>query len=82
MVEEYQKALEHIFAYSYKCCAFKHGIRGDRPRISDGMPDFADPLPPQFFMNLGAPRPQQLLKLYLAETAKDPVEGVVVEEYG
>ena len=29
MVEDYQKALKLIFAYSYGCCTFKHGIRGD-----------------------------------------------------
>ena len=26
MVEDYHKALEHIFAYIYECCAFKHNI--------------------------------------------------------
>ena len=29
MEEDYQKALEHIFAYGYGCCAFKHSICGD-----------------------------------------------------
>ena len=33
MVEDYQKALEQIFAYGYGCCAFKHNICGDLPRI-------------------------------------------------
>ena len=35
--EDYQKALEHIFGYGYGCCAFKHNIYGDQPRIPDGM---------------------------------------------
>ena len=30
MEEDYHKALEQIFAYGYKCCAFKHSIHGDR----------------------------------------------------
>ena len=55
MMEDYQKALEYIFAYDYGCCAFKHGIRSDRPRISDDMPDLAYPLPPEFFENMGCP---------------------------
>ena len=55
MVEDYQKALEQIFAYGYGCYVFKHGIRGDQPRIPDGMPDSVDPLPPEFFANLGCP---------------------------
>ena len=42
--EDYQKALKPIFAYGYGCCAFKHNIYGDHPRILDGMPDSADPL--------------------------------------
>ena len=29
MEEDYQKALELIFAYAYRCCAFKHNICGD-----------------------------------------------------
>ena len=55
MVEDYQRALEQIFVYGYGCCAFKHGIRGDWPRIPDGMPDSTDPLPLEFFANLGCP---------------------------
>ena len=27
--EDYQKALEQIFSYGYKCCTFKHSICGD-----------------------------------------------------
>ena len=33
MKEEYQKALEVIFAYGYSCCVFKHNIYGDRPEV-------------------------------------------------
>ena len=55
MVEDYQKALEQIFPYDYKYCVFKHGICGDRPRIPDDMPDSANPLPLEFFANLGCP---------------------------
>ena len=29
MEEDYQKALEVIFAYGYECCAFKHNICRD-----------------------------------------------------
>ena len=87
MVKDYQKALEQIFAYGYGCYAFKHGICGDRPRISDGMPYFTDPLPPEFFANLGCPPAPIVVKakaseVYLVETMKDSVEGVVVEKQG
>ena len=30
---------------------FKNNICGDRPEIPDGMPDFANPLPLEFFIN-------------------------------
>ena len=30
MEEDYEKALELIFAYVYGCCAFKHNICGDQ----------------------------------------------------
>ena len=45
MEEDYQKALDLIFAYGYGCYAFKHNIRGDRLEILDGMPDSANALP-------------------------------------
>ena len=51
MEEDYQKALEVIFAYGYGCCAFKHNICGDHPKVPDGMPDSSIPLPPKFFAN-------------------------------
>ena len=55
MDEDYQKALELIFAYDYGCCAFKHSIYGDQPEISDSMPDFADPLNQEFFCECKVP---------------------------
>ena len=64
MEEDYQKALELIFAYDYECCMFKHNICGDQSEVPGGMPDSSDPLPPEFFMNLSAPRPQQPLRPY------------------
>ena len=39
MEEEYQKALEVIFAYGYRCCVFKHNICGDYPEVPNGIPD-------------------------------------------
>ena len=42
--EDYQKALEVISTYGHGCCAFKHNICGDQPKVPDGMPDSADPL--------------------------------------
>ena len=55
MEENYHKALEQIFAYGYECCVFKHNICGDQPGIPHGMSDSTDPLPPDFFVNLGCP---------------------------
>ena len=55
MEEDYEKDLEQIFAFGYGCCTFKHNIRGDRLGISNGMLDFVDPLPLEFFVNLGCP---------------------------
>ena len=85
MVEDYQKALKQIFSYGYGCYVFKHGIRGDRLRISDGMPDFIDPLPPEYFENLGCPLAPttdetKVVEVHSVEMAKDPVEGIITEE--
>ena len=55
MEEDYQKALEVIFAYAYGCCVFKHNICGYQPEVPDGMPYSSYPLPPKFFMDPGAP---------------------------
>ena len=87
MEEDYKKALEQIFSYCYGCCAFKHNICGDLPRILDGMPNSTDPLPPEFFVNPGCPPTLTAIKakaaeVHLGEVAKDPVEDVVIEEHG
>ena len=84
---DYQKALEHIFAYSYGCCALKHGICGDLPGIPNGMPDSIDPLSPKFFVNPGCPSALKAVEAkaveeHMGEAAKDPVEDVIVEEHG
>ena len=87
MVEDYHKALEHMFAYSYECYAFKHDIHGDRTRILDGMPDSTDPLPLEFFTNLGCPQASTAVEakateVHPVETTKDSAEGTAVEEQG
>ena len=55
MEEDYQKALELIFASGYKCCMFKHNICGDQPKVPNSMLDSFDPLPPEFFVNPKCP---------------------------
>ena len=55
MEEDYQKALELIFAYGYGCYMLKHNICGDQPEVPDGMPNSSDPLPPEFFVNPRCP---------------------------
>ena len=62
MEEDYQKALELIFAYGYGCCMFKHNIYDDQPEVPNGMHDSSDPLPSEFLQTLGAPRSQQPLR--------------------
>ena len=76
MEEDYQKALEDIFAYAYGCYAFKHSIRGDRPGIPNGMLDSVDPLPLEVFVNLGCPPASTAIEakaaeVHLGEAAKD-----------
>ena len=51
MEEDYEKALELIFAYDYRCCVLKHNICGDHPEVPNGMPDSSDPLPLEFLVN-------------------------------
>ena len=85
--DDYQEAMEQIFAYGYGCCAFKHNIRGDQPGILDGMPDSTNPLPLEFFANLGHPSTPmaveaKVAEAHLSEEAKDPVEDVIAEEQG
>ena len=75
--EEYHKALKVIFANGYRCCVFKHNICGDYPEVLDGMPDSADPLLPNFFVNPGCPPVQVAVeaiatKAPLSETAWNP----------
>ena len=55
MEEDYQKALEVIFAYGYECCIFKHNICERKPEVPDGMPNSSNPLPPEFFANPKCP---------------------------
>ena len=83
--EEYQKALEVIFAYGYECCVFKHNICGDHPEFLEGMSDSTDSLPLEFFVNLGCPPLQATTKAIvteapLREMPKEPMEVVVVED--
>ena len=66
---------------------FKHGIRGDRPRILKGMPNFVDPLPPEFFVNLVCPLASiadeaKAAEVHPVEMKKDSVKGDIVEEQG
>ena len=73
MEEDYHKALELIFTYGYGCCAFKHNICRDQPKVPNGMPDSSDPLHPEFFMN-----PRCSLTLVATETTTaeaDPSEA-------
>ena len=83
MEEDYQKALEVIFAYGYECCMFKHNICGSQPEVPDGMPDSSDPLPPEFFANLKCPPISKVTKTTTAEvdmieTTKDPANNASV----
>ena len=81
-----------MFSYGYGCCAFKHSIYGDQPEIPDDKPDFADLLHPEFFVNPRCPPPPpplaptavkvKAIEIDLGEAAKDPKEGVVLEEQG
>ena len=87
MEEEYQKALEVIFAYGYGCCVFKHNIYGDRSEVPEGMPDSNDPLPPECFVNPGCPPVQAAFEattteVLLNEVAKEPVEIATDEDHG
>ena len=85
--EEYQKALEVIFSYGYGCCVLKHNIYGDRLEVPKGMPNFANPLPPEFFVNLGCPPIQAAFEatateVPLNEAAKEPMEINTSEDHG
>ena len=85
MEEEYHKALEVIFAYRYGCYVFKHNIYGDHPEVLDGMPDSADPLYPEVFMNPKCPFVQAdakntSIEVHLSKAAKEPMEVAVAED--
>ena len=60
---------------------FKHGIRGDRQRIPNGMPDSTDQLYLEFFANLGCPLAPTAdeakeVEVHPVEMVKDSVKGV------
>ena len=59
---------------------FKHGVYGEYPRIPDGMLDSADPLLPEFFVNLGCPLAliadeAKAAEVHPVETAKDSMKA-------
>ena len=78
MEEEYQKALEVVFAYRY----------GLHPEVPKGMldsVDFVDPLPPKFFVNPGCPLVQAVVKSIATkapprEMTKELMEVVAAED--
>ena len=87
MEEEYQKALEVIFAYGYECCVFKHNICGDCSDVLEGMPDSADLLPPEFFVNPWCPPIQEAFEattteVPLSKATKEPVTPRPERVYG
>ena len=86
MEEEYKKALKVIFVYGYRCCVFKHNIYGDLPEVLEGILDLTDPLPLEFFMNLGFPPVQAASKataieVPLNEAAKEPMEIAATKDH-
>ena len=85
MEKEYQNALEVIFTYGYGCCVFKHNICGDHPEVPEGMPNSADPLPHEFFVNLNCPPVQMaveatVIEAPLSKTPKEPMEVPAAED--
>ena len=70
--EDYQKALELIFAYGDGCCLFKHNICGEQLEVSDGMPDSSDLLPLEFFANLECPSTLVATEVDQSEVTKEP----------
>ena len=61
---------------------FKNNICGDQLEISDGMPDSANPFPPEFFVNLtfAAAVKAQEAEVDQGGAVEDSEEGVVVGE--
>ena len=85
MEEEYQKALELIFAYGYGCCVFKHNICGDHLDVPNGMLNSVYRQPPKFFTNSGCPSVQGVVEATVTEvppneTTKEPMEVVAIED--
>ena len=91
MEEDYQKALEVIFAYGYGCCVFKHNICGDHPEVLDSMLNSSIPLPPEFFVNPRCPHSppppppppppateDTIVSAYPSEAAKEPVTPQII----
>ena len=70
MEEDYQKALELIFAYGCGCCVFKHNICGDQPEVLNGMPDSFDLLPSEFFANPRCPSTLATIEVTTVEVDK------------
>ena len=89
MEEDYEKALELIFAYGYRCCMLKHNICGDKPKVPDGMCDSSVPLPPEFFMNPRCPPARapteatatEAEQSKTVEKAKDPERSAPTEDF-
>ena len=89
MEEDYQKAMELIFAYDYGCCMLKHNICGDQPKVPNGMPNSFDPLLPEFFMNPRCPSARAPTKATktevehskMAEKENDPKRRAPVEDF-
>ena len=65
-----------IFAYGYRCCVFKHNIYGDHPEVPEGMPDSINPLPPEFFMNLGCPPVHNALSTMPQGLGYEPIASI------
>ena len=83
MEEDYQKALEVIFAYSYGCCMFKHNICGSQPKVPYDMLDSSNLLPLGFFANPRCPlvlavTTVVVVEVDLIEVAKDLEENASV----
>ena len=85
MEEDYQKALEVIFAYSYGYCVFKHNICWDHPEVPNSMPDSSILLPPEFFVNLRCPSipaatEDTAIGAHPSEATKEPEENASAED--
>ena len=76
MEEDYQKALELIFAYGYEFCVFKHNMCGDFLEVPNGMPNSFVPLPPKFFANLRCPS----ISAAIEDTIAEPHPSEAVQE--